>query len=190
MHLSEQDLAATVQAVLAGEQAAFEKLYSETVSGVYRTLYFLCQSESDVEDIAQTVYLELYRNLDKYDLSKSLHSWLYGITIRQIQGHKRKQWREQRKLQKEQQMHLSTASSVEDTVIVQLSMEQDDEAVFQKMNGLPDKLKQVLVLRYINELSQQEVAEVLNIPVGTVKSRLNQALLRMRKSIRREYDAQ
>lgn len=174
--------------LLNENKSAFEQLYNNTINDVYRTLFILCGSERDAEDIAQNVYMELYRSLEKYDRSRSLHGWLYGITIRQLQAFRRKRWRERRKEQKERKTHPGKSNTFEDTVFEQFTSDQDD-FVMNELNKLPDKLKQVLVLRYINQLSQQEIADVVCIPLGTVKSRLNQALIRMRQKIRREEHA-
>ncbi len=183
-HLSE-----LVELVLAGQKEAFEQLYNATIDDVYRTLYLLSGSERDAEDIAQNVYLELYKSLDKYDRSRSLHGWLYGITIRQLQTFKRKRWREYRKEQKERETFPGKLKPFDDASYEHIIEDQAD-LIIVELDKLPDKLKQVLVLRYINDLSQQEIADIVGIPLGTVKSRLNQALVRMRHKIRREEHAE
>ncbi|MFF2091040.1 RNA polymerase sigma factor [Paenibacillus sp. NPDC058174] len=164
---------------LNGQEEAFEQLYNETVNEVYRTLYYLSGSHTDAEDIAQNVYLELYRNLDKYDHSRSLQGWLYGITIRQLHAHRRRRWKEYRKEQKQREQHTTPLAAYNDVSVG----EAQDDSVMDELHNLPVKLKEVLVLRYINDLSQQEIADALAIPVGTVKSRLNQALVQMRKKL-------
>ncbi|WP_052350532.1 RNA polymerase sigma factor [Paenibacillus gorillae] len=164
---------------LKGQKDAFEQLYNETVNEVYRTLYYLGGSHTDAEDIAQNVYLELYRSLDKFDHSRSLQGWLYGITIRQLHAHRRRRWKEYRREQK-QRKHQTAPLPVHNDVSFG---DAQGDSIMDELHSLPGKLKEVLVLRYINDLSQQEIADALAIPIGTVKSRLNQALVRMRKKL-------
>ncbi|GGG77548.1 RNA polymerase sigma factor [Paenibacillus radicis (ex Gao et al. 2016)] len=165
---------------LKGQKEAFEQLYNETVNEVYRTLYYLSGSHTDAEDIAQNVYLELYRNLDKYDHSRSLQGWLYGITIRQLHAHRRKKWKEYRNEQKQRKLQTAPLPANNH---VSFAGDTQGDFVMEELHDLPEKLKEVLVLRYINDLPQQEIANVLSIPIGTVKSRLNQALVRMREKL-------
>ncbi len=180
--MTDEQLAGLAGYVLDGDHQAFERLYNETIGNVYRTLYMLTGSPRDAEDVAQEVYLELYRNIRKYDGSRSFRNWMYGIVVRQHSSFKRKRWREFRKEQKERERHSNEA--VAKPVSARSQDATDD--VMDNLDQLPDKLKQVLVLRYINDLSQQDIADALHIPVGTVKSRLSQALRRMRQMMGRD----
>ncbi|WP_422656825.1 sigma-70 family RNA polymerase sigma factor [Paenibacillus sp. EC2-1] len=183
--MTDAQMSELVGLVLAGKKEAFEIIYNETIISTYRTLYFLTSSERDAEDIAQNVYLEVYRTLSNFQMNRSLRSWIYGIMIRQFQSHKRKRWREHRKVQKDYALQVHIPITIEESV---LDKDHNDE-IISKLNALSDKLKHVLVLRYVNDLSQQEIADILEIPLGTVKSRLNQALKRMRQMIGREEHA-
>ncbi|GAB6927853.1 hypothetical protein JCM10914A_18360 [Paenibacillus sp. JCM 10914] len=177
--MSDIQLSELVKSVLDGKQEAFRHIYTQTVDRVYRTLFILSDgSIRDAEDITQNVYLELYRNLNQFDPTRSLHGWLYGITLRQLQSYRRKRWKELRKEQKERDrqyiLHSGASASEVDFT---------DECVLHELDVLSDKLRQVLVLRYLKGYSQQEIAELLNIPVGTVKSRLHQALRKMKEHL-------
>ena len=172
--MTPEQISELVELVLAGNKEAFEEIYNETIGGVYRTLYVLTGSERDAEDVAQNVYLELYRNLNKYDRSRSLLGWVYGITIRQHQAYKRKRWREYRKERKEREKQTETPPTTEEAVLERFTGGHND-FVIVALNKLPDKLKQVLVLRYINELSQQEIADGLGIPVSIISDATNNA---------------
>ncbi|MFL1676220.1 sigma factor [Paenibacillus dendritiformis] len=82
--------------VLAGNLHAFEEIYKQTIDQVYRTLYFLTDNTRELDDIVQEIYVELFRSLSAFDPSRSFPAWLYGITIRQHQAHRRKRWKQQR----------------------------------------------------------------------------------------------
>ncbi|MHA7966519.1 sigma-70 family RNA polymerase sigma factor [Paenibacillus sp. CAU 1782] len=176
---------AKVHKVLAGDHAAFSELYNETIHSVYRMLYFLTESKADLDDIVQDVYVELYRSLPRFDSSRSLQSWLYGIAIRQHQSYRRKKWRQARKEHKERQLQNAMVEfDFSNAVVEKLSA----NAAITEVEGLSYKLKQVVILRYLNDLSQEEIAEIAGIPLGTVKSRLNLALRKLRTTIGRNVE--
>jgi len=177
--LASERLSDLVDQALAGSKEAFELIYESTANEVYRTLYLLSGSGSDAEDIAQNVYMEFYRSLDRYDRSRPLAGWLHGIALRQLRAHKRKTWRETRKERKAGIYRLSENATEQPETI-------EGAGLVHELSALPDKYKQVLVLKYFNDLSQQEIADVSGIPLGTVKSRLNQGLARLRTKIQRE----
>lgn len=183
--MSEEHIAKTIRLVLAGHTDRFEDLYQATIHDVYRTLYLLSGSERESDDIAQNIYLELYRCLSSYDPSRSFHAWVYGITMRQYSAYKRRRWREYRKLRKAHE-----ARAADSHIIHPPEVMLGEENMLDELNRLSDKQRQVIVLRYVNELSQQEIADALSIPIGTVKSRLNQGLCQMRKTLGRDINAE
>lgn len=174
-----------IDQVLEGDDSAFEQLYNFTIRKVYRTLYFLCGPErGDVEDIVQNVYLELYRCLPNYDRKSSFTAWLSGITLRQQKAYKRQKWKEQRRRERLYSDRMTGRIGGADRT----SAPADE--VREQLDQLSNKLRQVIVLHYLVDLTQQEVADLLGIPIGTVKSRINLALTRLREYGRRETDAQ
>lgn len=181
--MKDKQLAEWAQLARRGNDEAFEQLYAATISQVYRTLYVLCGSERDAEDLAQNVYLELYRSLGNYDASRSLMGWLYGILMNQFKAFRRRRWRDSRKERKAQQEQ----HSVPDGVVEMPNAHFMGDPVMEVLLKLPADLKQVLTLRYVNDLPQQEIAVILGIPLGTVKSRLNRALIYMRRTLREEW---
>ncbi|TDL48546.1 sigma-70 family RNA polymerase sigma factor [Paenibacillus dendritiformis] len=86
----------SVYVVLAGNLHAFEEIYKQTIDQVYRTLYFLTDNTRELDDLVQEIYVELFRSLSAFDPSRSFPAWLYGITIRQHQAHRRKRRKQQR----------------------------------------------------------------------------------------------
>lgn len=172
--------------MLNGDGRAFEQLYNLTIRNVYRTLYFLCGADrGDVEDIVQNVYLELYRCLSNYNKGSSFTAWLSGITLRQQQAYKRQKWKERRRRER-----LCSVRDTDRIIAADGTSHSPAEEIKGQLDLLSDKLRQVIVLHYLSDLTQQEVADLLGIPVGTVKSRINLALRRLRELGRRDHDAQ
>lgn len=175
--MEDVELHALLKRMISGDQIAFESIYEQTHNVVYRTIAMLVYNKHDVEDIMNEVYMQMWKSLDNYDLNRSFYSWLHGITIRQIQTFKRKNWRIFRIFEKE----CSTRSdSFEDNSVFQI--ESDDE-LFSNVKMLSDKLRIVVILRYYNDYSLEEISQILEIPLGTVKSRLNSAMKSLRKII-------
>ncbi|GAB7387755.1 sigma-70 family RNA polymerase sigma factor [Bacillaceae bacterium] len=160
-----------------GDREAFGELYEKTVRYVFQTVYFLLEEKADVEDVVQNIYLELYRSLPRYDPGRPFRPWLTGLVIRQVNAHRRKKWMLVRNLVHKRQQAETREPDFSDDVVEQMTRRE----LFQQMEKLPFKLKQVVILHYLHELTHDEVAQVLDIPPGTVKSRLHAALKKLRR---------
>lgn len=162
---------------LAGSREAYGELYEATVRDVYRTVRFLVSEPSDADDVVQEIYIELHRSLGQYDGMRDFRPWLMGLVMRQIHAYRRKGWRHFRIMQKAEQTGLVIENDFAGEVIDRLS----SRALLDKVHRLPYKLKQVIILHYLEEYSQEEIAAILNIPLGTVKSRIHAALQKLRR---------
>lgn len=168
--------------MLAGNSEAFSELYNETIHAVYRTLYFLSPHPEELDDIVQNIYVELYKNLAKFDRARPFQTWLTGIAIRQHQAYRRQRWRQRRNEAAEVRMTSAAEPDFTETLVEKVSNEQ----LVEQIAALSYKQKQVVILHYLNELTHEEIAEILQIPSGTVKSRLHSALSRLRRHYRRD----
>ncbi|GIM45837.1 RNA polymerase sigma factor [Collibacillus ludicampi] len=163
---------------LAGDREAFSEIYEQTIGNVYKTVHFLLEDKSDLEDVVQEIYIQLHKSLARFDITKSFHSWLMGIVIRQVNSNRRKKWMRFRITNKNmEQPQILIEPDFSDGVVDNLSNEQ----LLNTIQHLPFKLKQVIILHYLNDYSQEEVAKILDIPLGTVKSRINSALTKLRQ---------
>lgn len=167
-----------ISLILSGEKQAFGDLYEKTIQDVYRTVHFLLEEKTEVDDIVQDTYIQVYKNLKKFDKTKSFKPWITGIAIKQIQSHRRQIWKGIRILKKIGKTESFAVSDKTDELIDKFSNKKVEELV----NFLPYKLKQVIILQYVNEHSQEEIAKILNIPLGTVKSRINASLTKLRQN--------
>ncbi|RKN86292.1 sigma-70 family RNA polymerase sigma factor [Paenibacillus ginsengarvi] len=92
--MNQERVVALVEQVIRQEGAAFTELYDETVRSVYRLVYLLAGFRSDADDITQETYIQLYKSLPKYDVSKSFKPWLIGLIIHVVNQY----WRQQQRL--------------------------------------------------------------------------------------------
>ncbi len=158
--------------------------YEEPVA---KLIYFNLGDPNEVEDLTQETFLRAYKYLHSYNHKQSLQNWLLAIAANLCRRwHRHKLFT----VPLTQIFHLSGPENVAATAV----RNQTAEELRGLLNKLPNKEAIVLTLHYINELTIREVAQVLAIPEGTVKSRLNRGLNGMRRQLKanvgRDYDGQ
>jgi len=161
---------------LAGSREAYSELYEITIQGVYKTVHFLIGDPFDVDDVVQEIYIQVHRSLSQFDVHRPFRPWLMGLVMRQIHAYRRKRWTHLRTTKKAEGYEQSMAYDFTHEVVEKLS----NHSLLASVQLLPYKLKQVVILHYLSEYSQEEVANILNIPLGTVKSRIHAALQKLR----------
>jgi RNA polymerase sigma factor (sigma-70 family) len=166
-----------------GDVNAFETLYRQYDKLVYRTAYLITGSKEAAEDALQEVFISVWRSRHTYDPNKGkLTTWLHRITVNQCS--KKKPGKTPATLSLEEKgidlpdmKHRSQPEEISITRMVY-------DRLLRAMDTLDTKHRSVLVLRYFNDLSYQEIAEALEIPLGTVKSRLNQSLKYLKEQMK------
>ncbi|WP_238654370.1 sigma-70 family RNA polymerase sigma factor [Paenibacillus piscarius] len=171
-----KDYSQLIILTLAGSSEAFNELYEATIKDVYQTVHFLVRQKSEVDDIVQEIYIQMRRSLEQFDVSRPFRPWLMGVAMRQIHAYRRKRWTQLRILKKAEQVNLGMEPEFTSEVVDRIS----HKSLLASVENLPYKLKQVIILHYLNELSQEESAAILGIPLGTVKSRIHAALRKLR----------
>ena len=158
-----------------GERNAFNELVRIHAQGVMNVVYRMCGDAQVAEDAAQETFIQAWQHLAAYRPQTSLRSWLYRIAVNAATDMLRK---EKRILPNAlEDLHLQDPQAGPEALFVQ----QERTILVQKaIRSLPDASRAVLVLREYEGMSYHEIAATLDIPVGTVMSRLNYA----RKSLR------
>jgi RNA polymerase sigma-70 factor (ECF subfamily) len=180
-----RDEAELVSELQAGSETAFDWLVTHYHAPVYNLILSMLGDTSDAADGSQEVFLKAFRGIRKFRQGSSLKTWLYRIAIREALNHKR--WFK-RHLQKNvsidaepEEGHASI--EIEDlgaTPFEQLASREIQIAVQHALQEVPDVFRTAVILRDLEGLSYDEVAEVLECSVGTVKSRI----LRGRRALR------
>jgi RNA polymerase sigma-70 factor (ECF subfamily) len=158
-----------------GDVSAFEALYRQYEKLVFRTAYLITGSKEAAEDALQEVFVSVWKSRHTYDPSKGkLITWLHRITINQCSRGKARKAPvavslEGKDIDLPEMKH---SHQPEDALINKMEYDR----LLRAMDALDTKHRLILVLRYFNDLSYQEISEALEIPLGTVKSRLNQSL--------------
>lgn len=174
--VAEQSVEDALARCARGDRSAFAEILREHQSMVYGVALNFLRSPSVAEDVAQEVFLELYRNLDGIRNAAHLRFWL-----RRVACH--------RSIDRIRRAHWDAMLSLEDVPEPAAAAEAGDPLLQQKLwrlvASLPEKPRMVLVLRYQEDMALREIAEVMEIPINTVKSSLERALELLRGKLAR-----
>ncbi|WJQ82837.1 sigma-70 family RNA polymerase sigma factor [Brevibacillus brevis] len=161
-----------------GEEEAFQEVYRATRTYVYNLIYFLAPHKQDVDDMMSEVYVELIRSIDRYDVEQPFIPWFNGLIVRQVRNWNRSIWRRFRLLERvKEKGYEAPVAGMED----KLGAISDELEVIPAVENLSFKLKEIVVLRYYQNCSLEEIAAILQIPLGTVKSRHHLAMKKLRE---------
>ncbi len=164
---SDEDLMA---AVASGDETALAALIDRYAASVHAYLLRHSGNREDADDLLQETWVRVARSARGFDTARRFRSWIYGIATNLARDLFRRRMTRERALR-----DLAThppATSDTDAV--------DRRELRERIAQLPENLRAVLLLRYYEGMNEAEMAEVLNVPRGTVKSRLHAALRRLR----------
>ncbi len=160
-----------------GQPRMFEALYDRYKDYVYRTAFFVLRHTQEAEEATQETFLDLLKALPAYDVNgpARFETWLYRVTVNRCKMRlRRKQLPSEEWDDVEEQLERLPAPHSERPEAVFLDRERA-AALWQAVDALPDEHRAAVVLRYQQDLSYDEIAQVLGVKVGTVKSRLYNA---------------
>lgn len=149
---------------------------------IHRAALILTGNPWDADDLAQETFLELSRMTTQYRGQSSLYTWIYGILLNLERRHRRRAglWRQKLKvLWNNGPTTERTAPAAETTIEVR----EWKSSLWAHVKQLPDGQRHALVLRFSEHLSYEEIAEILQCPVGTVKSRIHNGLAVLREKL-------
>jgi len=170
---TEADLVALAQ---QGDRAAFGELVYQHQQGVINVVYRMCGDSALAEDAAQEAFIRAWKNIRRYKPKSAFRNWVYRIATNAALDVLRRQ-RESIDIEKVQL--ISNQPTPEKATVSQ------ERAAFIKtaVLSLPEASRSVIILREFEGLSYREIAESLDIPIGTVMSRLNYARKQLRQSL-------
>lgn len=176
-----------VKRARAGDGVAWEDIVSAFSRRIFNLAYRFTSSPDAAEDLTQDVFIRVYRSLDQYDSRQGdLANWLMRLARNLIIDDYRHRQRNPQNTMADavddHQYHLRAAGTS-----AHREMERKELAgqVQEGIDKLPDDLKTCVILRDIEELTYQEIVDVLKIPEGTVKSRINRGRIELAKILRR-----
>jgi RNA polymerase sigma factor (sigma-70 family) len=186
--LNELDL---IQQLRAGDELAFKTLVETYQDMVFNTALGIVQNTEDAEDVAQEVFIQVYRSIDQFKGDARLSTWIYRITTTKALDHIRSRKRKKRFA------FITSLFGANDELLhepvdfqhpgIVLNRKEQAALLFRMINQLPDNQKIAFQLHKTEELSYQEIAEVMGISVSAVESLLFRARQNLRKLLEKYY---
>ncbi|MBI5932515.1 MAG: sigma-70 family RNA polymerase sigma factor [Chloroflexi bacterium] len=174
-----------IQQAQAGDTWAFGELVRHHYGPVVNVAYRICGERTLAEDMAQETFLRAWTNLHSFRLTGSMKNWLYRIAVNvTLDALRRKS---------DAPMDDEVVQMIQDPMPdpeISLIQKERAENMQQMLRALPLATRNVLVLREYGELSYHEIAAILDIPIGTVMSRLNYARTRLRDLLKEQPSMQ
>jgi RNA polymerase sigma-70 factor, ECF subfamily len=177
-----------IKQVLKGDQDAFAEVIELYKDKVFQICFRMLGNRHEAEDIAQEAFIRAYVNIHTFNQKRKFSTWLYRIATNLCIDRIRK---------KKPDYYLDAEVTGTDGLTMysqiaadgQLPEEEVEEMELQaeiqrQILKLPDKYRSVIVLKYIDELSLQEISEILDLPLGTVKTRIHRGREALRKQLR------
>ena len=183
-----------VQAILDGDPSAYRGLVERYQGRVYALICGMVRDREEARDLTQDALIKAYKNLERFRLESSFYTWLYRIAMNVAIDHLRKMKKRQHEAFDE-----GIASKDSDGTLIaahdranpakELHRRQLNEQIFDALETLSPDHRQVILLREIEGLSYEEIAETMDIPEGTVMSRLFYARRKLRDVLKEHLPA-
>lgn len=178
-----------LQHYMRGDEAAFREIVGRYKNSLYAFLKQFLNRTDLVEDVFQETFLQLFTSRESFDLNRPLRPWLFTIAANKAKDALRKSQRTSAvpigAISEAQDMSfdemLNTLGSDNVSPYDKLEENETVERVNEVIAGMPDSLREILILAYFHKFSYKQMADVLSIPIGTVKSRLHTAVARFAK---------
>jgi RNA polymerase sigma-70 factor (ECF subfamily) len=175
-----------IQRFQAGDEEAFEEIVHRYSNRLLNFAYRFVLNREEAEDIVQDTFLKVYQNRHAYREIAKFSTWIYTITANLSKTLLRK--RRNRKLlffshigSEEKDMDFPDRTQKTEQPI---EGEFDEHQIQRAIQKLPEHFRTAIILRDIQELSYEEISNIINAPLGTVKSRINRARLRLQEELR------
>lgn len=177
-----------IKKVKKGDQSAFEDVVAYFQNRIYQHCYRMVGNAHEAEDIAQEAFIRAYINIHSFDQTRKFSTWLYRIATNLSIDRLRKRKPDfhmdaEIKGTDGLNMHsqLATARHLPEDEVQNLELQ---NYIYQQIEDLPKIYRTIIILRYLEEFSLKEISEILNIPLGTVKTRIHRGREVLRKKLR------
>ena len=167
-----------VKQAIRGEQDAYKKIMDKYQKPLYFHVLKMVRNHEQVEDLVQEAFMKAFRNLNSYNTDYAFSTWLYRITTNHTIDYLRKKKLNTTSINDpvktrdgEMQIQISDEKETDREII----RKERKKIIHQAIHDLPEKYRKVIEMRHLQELSYQEIAEQLDLPLGTVKAHIFRA---------------
>src|SRR6186713_2877547 len=179
------EIDALIERCLKGDQSAWETIVRLHRRKVFNIAYKFVGRHDQAEDLTQDVFLKLYKSLDTFDRRANFQTWLVSVSRNLCIDHYRAVRKEREVVNRDVDPNDLTPPAPERSAQAELEQRDRVRLLRKAMAELPPTLREAVVKRDIQELSYQEIADQLNLPEGTVKSRINRGRTELARQVQR-----
>ena len=178
-----------IQRCLRGDQLAWELIVRQYWRKVFNIAYKFVGKHDAAEDLAQDIFLKIFKSLSTFDRRANFQTWLISVSRNLCIDHYRSVRKERETIDRDIDPNELSPASHELSPMAHL--EQRDRVVLLRhaLAELPDTLKTAVLMRDIQEMTYQEIADRLKLPEGTVKSRINRGRTELARHVKRMIDS-
>ncbi|MGM8364912.1 RNA polymerase sigma factor [Virgibacillus sp. W0181] len=159
-----------------GDQQAFRKLYNAYADYALRTAYAITRNQNHAADIVQETFIKVYRNIGTFKIDQPFKPWFYKILLNESRRYMKKQNKQAMAMESEELLDYFNEKATNNKE----KLHEDVQGVLSKLS---ETHRTVLVLKYMNGFTEQDIATLLELNVNTVKSRLYKARLKFKAVI-------
>jgi RNA polymerase sigma-70 factor (ECF subfamily) len=176
---------ALIERCLRGDQEAWEQIVRQYWRRVFNVAYKFVGRHDEAEDLTQDVFLKVFKSLGTFDRRANFQTWLVSVSRNLCIDHYRSVRKERETIDRD--VNADDLSPASHDVSAHVALERHDlaEELRRALQELPETLRTAVVMRDIQELSYQEIADRLQLPEGTVKSRINRGRHELARQITR-----
>lgn len=169
-----------IERVRRGETNLFSELVQRYQNKIFAYIYKIVNHKEEAEDIVQETFIKVYKNLNSFEADRKFSSWLYRISHNETINYLKKN-KKVNALYYEGNDYLLNSLKTEKNLIKELILEEDDQHLKNALEKLPIKYKEVIILKYLEEKSYEEIAQILHKPIATVGTLINRAKIQLKK---------
>ena len=174
-----------IASCLGGDQTAWEEIVRQHRRKVFNIAYKFTGRHAEAEDLTQDVFLKIFKSLHTFDRRANFQTWLVSVSRNLCIDHYRSVRKERETIDRDVDAGELTPAAPGQNAYQALEQADRVELLRKAMAKLPDSLRKAVVMRDLKELSYQEIADQLNLPEGTVKSRINRGRTELARQVQR-----
>ncbi len=172
-----------IDEALNGDSAAFGQLVTRYQDRLYNTVVHVVGSSDAAYDVVQDAFVQAYVKLDKFERASAFYTWLYRIAVNLAISRRRRE-KPMTSVDQVREVLGQEPTDGADPPAAQLEQRERACQVHQALAALSEEHRTILTLREMEDFSYEQIAEILDLPVGTIRSRLHRARMQLREQLK------
>ncbi len=180
--LNQAEETALIDCIVSGQPSQFEILVGNYQQRIYSTLFGMLGNRQDAEDVTQETFITAFRKLDKFESRSSFYTWLHRIAFNAAIDLQRRKKRTKNQFVSSEMIDTAEPTGQKTSSPASIVMAKETVSQVQlALSRLDEERRNIIVLRDLQGIDYAEIASMLDIPVGTVRSRLHRARIELRE---------